>query len=98
MLAMLESKIDRTKAIVVGTDQIIDLTNMDFNEYRTKISNGEWSYYEEYLPRRMLISNPNWKVLSFEPKTRFVCVEITSTKGTRLLNFTLPELYPSLTK
>lgn len=98
LLAMLESKLDTTKAIVVGTDQIIDLTGMDYHIYHPKINSGEWAYYEEYQPRRLLIQNPNWVVVSFDPPTRFACVQITSDKGNRLLNFTLPELAPRLSK
>jgi hypothetical protein len=98
LLAMLESKIDTTKAIVVGTDRIIDITNMDYHEYKPKINSGEWAYYEEYQPRRLLISNPDWSIISFDPPTRFACVQLNSPKGTRILNFTLPELSPRLSK
>lgn len=98
LLAMLESKIDTTKAIVVGTNEIIDLNGMDFHVYKPKIVSGEWAFYEELMPRRMLIANTNWKILSFDPKTRFVCVEMTNSAGTRILNFTLPELSPRLYK
>ena len=96
LLAMLESKIDTNKAIIIASGEIIDLTGMDFHVYKPKIASGEWVYYEEYLPRRLLVSNPNWNIISFDPPTRFVCVEIFSSNGRRILNFTLPELSPRL--
>ncbi len=98
LLAMLESKIDTTRAIVVATDEVIDLTGMDYHIYRPKINSGEWVYYEEYQPRRLLLTNPNWSILSFDPPTRLVCVQLFTPNGTRMLNFTLPELSPKLSK
>ena len=98
LLSMLESKLDTTKAIVVGTKKVVDLTGLDFHQYQPKIESGEWVYYEEYQPRRMLSTNTNWNIISFDPPTRFVCVQIFNPSGTRLLNITLPELAPRLYK
>lgn len=96
LLAMLESKIDTSKAIIVSTNEIVNLSNMDFHIYKAKINSGEWVYYEELQPRRLLVSNPNWTIVSFDPPSRFVCVQISSPNGTRMLNFTLPELSAKL--
>lgn len=92
LLAMLPSSLDTTKGIIKETGEIIDLTNLSENVIKTNIKNKVWVYYEELLPRRMLLTNPNWTITSFNPKRRNVCVIISTNSGDRVLNFTLPEL------
>lgn len=62
------------------------------------INNGTWVYYEQALPRRMLLVNPHWTIDSFDPMSGKVCVTLytkTSTgfdtrpENMRHLNFTL---------
>jgi len=165
LLAMLISKLDRSKSIVVNTGKIIDLTPLAASAYNQvlnqKITSGEWSYaddyarpnflltaqgevidtsksqvvinneftvntvraiqntstvkylmveniykyinnktwvyFEEIMPRRMLLTNPNWKVVAFDPASKNVCVTMytnasTRNLGERQLNFTLNPL------
>lgn len=92
LLAMLDSYIDDTQAIEVGTGRIFTLSNKSAIEIRNKIDSGEWVYYERLQPRRMMISNPDWSIVSFDPSTRHVCVNINTNSGSHTLNFTLPQI------
>lgn len=92
LLAMLNSYIDETQAIEVGTGKIINLKNISALEKRNKIDSGEWVYYERLQPRRMMVTNPNWTIVSFDPSTRNVCVNIYTKSGVQTLNFTLPQV------
>lgn len=93
LLAMLESYLDKTQAIEVGTGKIIRLSTRPAIEVRNKLDSGEWVYYERLQPRRMMITNPDWSIISFEPTTRSVCVNIRNKSGVHTLNFTLPQLF-----
>lgn len=92
LLAMLDSYLDKTQAIEVGSGKIIDLSTKSAIETRNKIDSGEWVYYERLQPRRMMVTNPNWMITSFDPTTRSVCVSIYTNSGIQNLNFTLPKL------
>lgn len=92
LLAMLPSKVDRSRAIVVETGTVIDITDISQNIINTNINNHTWVYYEEKLPRRMLLTNPNWTIVSFDPLSRNVCVDIFAVSGKNRLNFTLQPL------
>lgn len=92
LLAMLNSKIDNSKAIIAKTGKIIDISNISQNIINTNINNGTWIYYEMLLPRRMFLTNPEWTIVSFDPMSRNVCVDIFAKSGTRRLNFTLQPL------
>lgn len=92
LLAMLNSKLDTTRAIVTSTGEVIDISNLAQNIINQNINNGTWVYYELLSPRRMLLVNPNWSIVSFDPMSRKVCVNIIAKSGTRHLNFTLNPL------
>jgi len=92
LLAMLDSNIDTSKVIVVSSGEIIDVSQMAQTDINPNLNNGTWTYYEDRLPRRLLITNPNWKIVSFNPASRLVCVQIFPLSGMRVLNFTLPQL------
>lgn len=95
LLAMLKSNLDYTQAVVVATGEVINLSGISKNVIQTNINNKVWVYYEQLLPRKMLILNPNWKINSFDPMSRNVCVSIFANSGTTVLNFTLDPLTPS---
>lgn len=61
------------------------------------INNRTWVYYEEIMPRRLLLTNPNWKVVAFDPASKNVCVTMYTNvnakkPGEVQLNFTLNPL------
>ena len=89
LLALLPSKIDESRAIVKNTGEIIDISQFTLIEIQPYLNNGNWIYYEENLPRRMLLTNPNWSINSFDPVSKQVCVSIYAKSGKRELNFTL---------
>ena len=92
LLAMLDSWIDTSQAIEVGTGRVFDLSNISTIEVRKKIKDGTWVYYERLQPRRMMVTNPDWQIVSFDYYTRNVCVNIYTRSGAQTLNFTLPDL------
>lgn len=92
LLAMLDSHIDTSKIIVVSSGEIIDVSQMAQTEINPNVNDGTWVYYEDRLPRRMLVANQNWRITSFNPASRRVCVQIFANSGMRVLNFTLPQL------
>ena len=94
LLAFLPSQIDTSKAIVVGTGQVIDISQMAHEDIYSNFNNGTWVYYEKLQPRRMLVSNNNWTVVSFSPRTRLVCIYIQTNSGSRMLNITLSQISP----
>lgn len=91
LLAMLDSHIDTSKVIVVSSGEIIDVNGLPQTEINPNINDGTWIYYEDRLPRRILLINPNWQITSFNPASRKVCVQIFAQSGMRVLNFTLPQ-------
>ena len=92
LLAFLPSKIDTTRAIVTATGQVIDVSQLPQNQINPHLNDGSWIYYETLLPRRMLLTNPQWQITSFSGATRRVCVQIFAESGMRVLNFTLPQI------
>lgn len=92
LLAMLPNNLDKTKAIVLATGEIISLENISESTILSNINSKIWTYYDKSLPRRILLTNPNWTITSFNPQLRNVCVTIYANSGIRYLNFTLPEL------
>jgi hypothetical protein len=94
LLALLNSKIDTSKVVVVSSGQVIDVTNIPSVDVNVNIHNGVWVYYEEYQPKRMLMTNPNWNIASFDSKSRMVCVQIYSKSGFQVLSIDLPEPAP----
>ena len=89
---MLNSNPDKSRAIVVETGQVVYLSNVSQNIINHNINNGTWVYYELLTPRRTLLTNPNWTIVSFDPMSRKVCVDISANSGKRHLNFTLQPL------
>ena len=63
--------------------------NAILNNVTKYINNGTWLYYEQSNPRKMLLTNPNWDIVSFDSRTRNVCVTMNASSGARNLNFTL---------
>jgi len=94
LLAMLDSHIDTSKVIVVSSGEIIDVSQMAQTEINPHLNDGTWIYFEDRYPRRILLTNQNWRITSFNPASRLVCVQIFATSGMRVLNFTLPQLAP----
>ena len=92
LLAMLNSSLDKSRAIVTSTGAVIDISNVAQNIINQNINNGTWVYYELLTPRRTLLTNPNWTIVSFDPMSRKVCVDISANSGKRHLNFTLQPL------
>jgi hypothetical protein len=94
--------INKTKMIVnnvsINTVKLIKNTStakylMNNNIYKY-INNKTWIYYEEIMPRRMLLTSPDWKIVAFDPASKNVCVTLytnASAKkpGERQFNFTL---------
>lgn len=94
LLAMLNSQLDTTKIIVVSSGEIIDVSQKSQIEIISHINNGSWVYFELSQPRRMLLTNPNWRVIAFNPRTRMACIQILASSGMRVINYTLSELSP----
>jgi len=94
LLAMLDSNLDESKVLVVSSGNILDISQIEQTEINSRIKDGTWVFYENRLPRRLLIGNQNWRIVSFNPKSRLVCVQIFAKSGMRMLNFTLPQLSP----
>ena len=92
LLALLPSKIDTTRIIVTATGQIIDVSQLPQIDINPHLNDGSWIYYETLLPRRMLLTNPEWQITSFNSTSRRVCVQIFAEAGMRVLNFTLQPL------
>ncbi len=92
LLAMLESQIDTSRVIIVGTGEVLETNYFSQHFINSKIKNGTWVYYEKLQPRRMMVSNPDWTITSFDPFSRMVCVQLFTNSGMRMLNFTLPNL------
>lgn len=92
LLAMLYSHLDTSRAIVVETGAVIDISGMLPAEINPHLNDKTWVYYEECQPRRMLLTNTDWQISSFNPRTRQVCVRIFAQSGMRALNFTLNPL------
>jgi uncharacterized membrane protein len=93
LLAILDSRIDYTQASVMATGETIDLAKHNQHTINYNIYNRIWIYYEQNQPRRMLLINNNWNVVSFIPSSRKVCVKLESDVGTRVLNFTVPIIF-----
>lgn len=89
LLAYLDSKIDSSKAIVKSTGEVIDLVGVSETTINENINNKIWIYFEEIYPKRILLTNPNWYINSFDSFTGNVCVTIFSSSGSRHLNFNL---------
>lgn len=94
LLAMLDSKLDPSRAIVATTGEVIDISQTSINEIKSHLDDGSWVYYEENNARRLLLTNPDWRITSFNPATRSACVSIFTKYGMRVLNFSLIELSP----
>jgi len=41
------------------------------------LNNKTWVYFDRAYPRGLLLTNPNWQVVSFNGKTRQVCVNLS---------------------
>lgn len=63
--------------------------NAILNNVTKYINNGTWLYYEQSSPRRILLTNPDWIIDSFNSRTRNVCVTLNASSGARHLNFTI---------
>lgn len=63
--------------------------NAILNNVTKYINNGTWLYYEQSNPKRILLTNPDWTIASFDSRTRNVCVTLNASSGARHLNFTL---------
>lgn len=63
--------------------------NAILNNVTKYINNGTWLYYEQSNPRRILLTNPDWTIDSFNSRTRNVCVTLNASSGARHLNFTI---------
>lgn len=98
-LAMLYSNIDETRVLEIATGKVISLTERtrrsDYEQalLEENLQSGAWVYYEQELPRRLFIANPNWSIASFDPATRNVCISMVTGSGTRVFNMTLPKTY-----
>ncbi len=91
LLAMLISQVDTTKVIVVASGEVIPTNQVSQDDLDYNLNNKTWVYYENLMPRRMLLTNPNWTINSFNPVNKQVCVQIFAQSGIRNLTFVLPE-------
>ena len=92
-LAMLFSNLDETRAIVVATGEVLNLSNYEQYVITSNINSKTWTYYEKNSPRKMFLLNPNWVINSFDPATRNVCVTMTTNSRQNVFNLTLPKIY-----
>lgn len=92
LLAMLISQVDTTKVIVVASGEVISVDQVSQDDLDYNLNNKTWVFYENLMPRRMLLTNPNWTINSFNPANKQVCVQIFAKSGIRNLMFILPEV------
>lgn len=91
LLAILPSKINKDKGIIVSTGEVINLVGIPQTTINNYLNDNTMVYFEELMPRRMLLTQPNWTVKSFSPDSTLVCVQIFTNSGMRMLNFTLSQ-------
>lgn len=91
LLAMLPSHIDYKKVIEKSSGQIINIENMDQTEVNPRINDGSWVYFEDLQPRRILLTSKSWRILSFNPSSRNVCVQMFNQSGMVNFTFVLPQ-------
>ena len=89
LLGYLSSSLDTTRVIVLATGRVISVEGLPLATVQGNINAGVWAYYENLLPRRMLIINQNWYIQSFDPESRIACVVMSNKTGTRNMTFTL---------
>lgn len=89
LIALLPSKIDTSKAIVKTTGEVIALSNVSPTIAKQNINNGSWVFYETLMPRRMLLTNPNWVINSFDSKAKVACVIMYSKNGSSHFSFSI---------
>jgi hypothetical protein len=87
LLAMLPSHLDTTKAIDTTTGAVIDLTGVPITTIDPHLNDGSWVYYETLRPRQILLTNPHWTVLGFDPRAKRACVQLYTPSGPRVLSF-----------
>lgn len=98
VLAMLSSNLDKTKAIILSTGEVINLLDEEGNsiysaqQIQNLLNNKTLVYYENSLPRRLLLTNPNWTIVSFTPDDGNVCIMMESPSGKRQLSINLNSL------
>lgn len=92
ILAMLNSHLDTSKVIELSSGNIIDVSEILQTEINPHLNDGSWVYFENCYPRKILYANQNWEILSFNPTSRLVCVQLNAKSGIRVLSFTLPKL------
>lgn len=93
-LAMLTSNVDTDNIRVVATGEVISLSNVDEIDVEKNINKGIWERIELSYPRKLYLEldNDDWDIISFNPESREVCVEIRTSNGTRTTSQTLPDL------
>jgi hypothetical protein len=91
-LAMLPSDLDKSQAIVTRTGEILSLTNVSQSTIDSNLNSHTWVYYENLLPRRMFLLNPNWVVNSFDSRGRTVCITMTKPTGTTVFSVSIPKI------
>jgi len=87
LLSLLSSDLDKSKAIIVKTGQVIDISNLSQTIILQNINDGTWVYFENNLPRQLLLTNPNWTITSFNPKNYTVCVDMKIYSGITHFSF-----------
>jgi hypothetical protein len=91
LLSMLPTDVDASRAIVLSTGQVIDISNYSQSTINQLLKQKTIVYYEKLQPRRMLLTtiDSNWSINSFNARTRVACIQIYSKTGTRFLSVTL---------
>lgn len=86
ILSVLPSQIDSSRGIILSTGEVVDLNNYDQYQINQLIKNKLMVYYELLQPKRMLLINPNWEIVSFNSKNSTACIKIYSPSGSKTLS------------
>lgn len=93
-LSMLQSNIDTDNIREISTGQIISTTGVDERDIQKNVNNGIWERIELSNPRKLYVEldDDKWRILSFNPEKREVCVEVKNPKRTITTSHILPDL------
>jgi hypothetical protein len=82
LLALLPSNIDPQFVVLVGTQQLVNITGVAQNVITANVNNGVWQRIERANPRSWLVNSRNqWTITSFDPMSGVVCIDYQTPTG-----------------
>ena len=93
-LAMLSSNVDTDNVRIVSTGETTSVQGVDERDIQRNVNNGIWERIELSQPRKFYVEldDSKWRILSFNPENREVCVEVTNPRKTITTSHILPDL------